>query len=213
MSEDDNWEIILRRYPKVIFMYPICLASLILWIVQWALLNNGAAEPNATLASVWMWVFFANIFIMEFEINSGKFFLILVGVILVVLALFIWGIPAMPEINIKLYPEFYAFMFAILGFCILIGILEAQFDYWKFEKNELMHKKGILTAIKRYPTQNLRYTKEINDVFEFLILRAGRMILYLDGTEPEVIPTVLNITKKAKKMDKLLSQFRVKMVN
>ena len=209
---DDNWEVIIRNYPKVIFMWPVALTSLILWILQWIMMENGG-EPDPILANIWLWMFFANLFITEFEIGSAKFFAILLGVILIALAIFIWGMPTIPDLNIQLQPAFYGVMFAITTLCILIAFIETRFDYWKLEKNELIHRTGLFPNLKRYPTQRLRYKKEINDIFEFLIFGSGQITLYLEGTEPVVLPTVVRINKVAEKLDALLSQFRVRVID
>ena len=84
--------------------------------------------------------------------------------------------------------------------------LAALFDYWLVERNELYHKKGIFAAAERYPVKSLRLKKEIPDVFEFFILRAGSITL-MPGRADEVIAlnTVLNVNKKAEQIDYLLS--------
>ncbi len=209
---DEDKEIIIRNYPKVIFMWPLCLVSFILWITEWILMRS-APEPNAVLANIWMWIFFANLFILEFEVSSGKFFAILGGIVLIILAIFVWGMPSIPDFNIMLYPVFYGFVFVITGIVIGIGFLEARVDYWKLEKNELLHRRGFFGQVKRYPTQGLRYSKDIPDLFEFFLFKAGSITFYFPNVEPVILPTVLNVNRVAKDLDELLSQFRVKMVN
>jgi hypothetical protein len=101
-------------------------------------------------------------------------------------------------------------MTLIIGFILAIIIINARFNYWKIERNEIYHKSGIFSAADRYPVETLRIRKEITDVFEFLILRAGSITL-LPGRSEEVIhlPTVLNVNNKAEKIDKLLSHISV----
>jgi len=91
--------------------------------------------------------------------------------------------------------------------------LEAQFHYWKIEKNEIYYKSGLLANTKRYPTANFRYEKEIADIFEYLTLRAGKFILIPEQGTVITMDTVLNVNKKAKELDRLLSQIRVRVVN
>ena len=214
MSEFGKKELIIRNYPKVIFLWPLALTSLVLWITQWAMLKDpNVTDPNPMVANIWMWMFFANLFVMAFDSGSGKFFIVLVAVVGLMFVMIVYVLPLLPEFNIKLLPVFYGFMFVILTIIIGLGVLEARFDFWKFEKNEIIHRKGVFSAMKRYPSAELRYTKEIPDIFEFLILRAGSLVLYLPGSEPVFLPTVLNINTVSNELDELLSQFRVKVVN
>jgi len=213
LSEFETKEIFVRSYPKVIFLTPLWLTSLILWIIQWIMMQEpGVTEPNATLANIWMWMFFANLFVMSFDSPTGKFFMILIGIIVGALLVFLYVAPKLPNFNIKLLPVFYGFMTVILGIILLMAVIEARFEYWKFEKNEIIHKEGLFAAIKRFPTSDFRYKKEIPDVFEWIIAGAGSLTLYLQNTEPVVLPTVPRINKISKELDQLLSQFRVNVV-
>ena len=65
-----------------------------------------------------------------------------------------------------------------------------------------IHKTGIFSAAERFPVKSLRFRKEITDVFEFFILRAGKFVI-MPGKADEVmiLPTVLNINKKADQLD------------
>ena len=98
----------------------------------------------------------------------------------------------------------------ILGIVLLFVIVDAFFDYWKVERNEIYHKKGIFSAAERYPVKSLRLKKTIPDVFEFFILRAGSIVL-MPGRADEIIAlnTVLNVNKKADQIDYLLSHISV----
>lgn len=96
---------------------------------------------------------------------------------------------------------------------IFFAFLEARFNYWKVEKNEIYYKSGILANIQRFPIANLRYDKEIYDIFQFIALRSGKFTLFPEAGKAIVLDNVLNVNKKAKQLDKLLSQIRVKVVN
>ncbi len=114
------------------------------------------------------------------------------------------------EFNLGITAEFYMTITIVLGIVILFVILDAYFDYWKVERNEIYHKKGVFSAAERYPVKSLRLKKSIPDVFEFFILRAGTIVL-MPGRADEIIalPTVLNVNKKAEQIDYLLSHISV----
>lgn len=208
MAEFEVNEVIVRNYPKVIFLYPLFITSLVCWIVQFSI---GTENPNALLANIWMFIFFTNLFVMAFDTSSGKFAIIIVLIILLILGLYFGVVPRLPDFNIRLLPVFYGFMTVILGIILAIAFLEARFDYWKFEKNEIIHK--VFTTTKRYPTADVRYQSEIRDYFELMMASAGTLTLYLQNTDPVFLDTVPFIRKVTKDLDKLLSQMRVKVVN
>ena len=89
-------------------------------------------------------------------------------------------------------------------------IISTRFEYYKIERNEIIHKKGIFSSADRFPVKSLRFKKEIPDVFEFFMLRAGRFTI-MPGKADEVmiLPTVLNINKREEQLDWLLSHVSV----
>jgi hypothetical protein len=205
-------EVVLRSYPKVIFFYPLFFTSLVLWPIQYAL---GA--PAQWLGAFWMIVLFCNLFVIAFDFSSSKFFILILAIVILILVgiFFIYPVYAGPtlaeiEFNLGITAQFYMTITIILAIVLLFVIIDAYFDYWKVERNEIYHKKGIFSAAERYPVKSLRLKKSIPDVFEFFILRAGTIVL-MPGRADEIIalPTVLNINKKAEQIDYLLSHISV----
>ncbi|MFX1235584.1 MAG: hypothetical protein ACFFBY_13685, partial [Promethearchaeota archaeon] len=198
-------EVKLRSYPKVIFFYPLLIVSFILWLLQFFF-----TEPVAWFGNIWMIVFFVNLFITAFDFSSTKFFLLLLAVVIVVLVI-IFLIPggivpaATFDFNLRLTAEFYFVAMIVLIFILGLVLISAQFDYWKIERNEIYHKKGIFTSAERIPTKSLRIKKDIPDVFEFFVLRAGSITLMPGHGDVIPLTTVLNVNKKAEQIDWLLS--------
>ena len=206
-------EIKLRSYPKVIFFYPLLFTSLVLFVLQLI-----AGEPNTWLGIFWLIILFCNIFVIAFDFGSSKFFiLILVVVILILLAIFwlvpVFGLPDLTKIenfNPGMTWHFYLTITIILSVVLLLVIFDALFDYWKVERNEIYHKSGLFSTAERYPVKSLRWKKEIPDVFEFFILRAGTITLMPGRVEETItLQTVLNVNKKAEHLDFLLSHVSV----
>jgi hypothetical protein len=198
-------EVVLRSYPKIIFFWPLLLTSFILWLLQFI-----APTPLAWYGNFWFIMFFINLFITAFDFSSTKFFLlVLVAVVVILLIVFLvipnTALPTLPEFNPMLTAEFYFLMTIILGFILGIVVLSAQFDYWKIERNEIYHKAGLFTSAERIPTKSLRIKKEIPDVFEFFILRAGSIVLSPGHGDVIPLTTVLNVNKKQDQIDYLLS--------
>jgi hypothetical protein len=208
-------EIFLRSYPKVIFYWPLLLTSLILWLIQ-AIVYDKSENNLSALGYVWFIVFFVNIFVTAFDFSSTKFFVLILAIVIILLVVVFLVLPnftvASADIDVFLgLPwQFYMVMSIILAFILGIVVLSARFDYFKIERNEIYHKKGIFSSADRYPVKSLRFRKEIPDVFEFFLLRAGKItIMPGQADEVMILPTVLNINKKEKQLDWLLSHVSV----
>jgi len=204
-------EVFIRSYPKVIFMYPLLITSFILWLLQLLSPNN----PIQIYGTIWMIVLFVNLFIMAFDFSSAKFFVLVLVVVVVALLVVFLVLPNMDisigtlNINFKLYPQFYAIISLILAVILGLVWLSSRFDYWKIERNEIYHKNGIFSSAERVPTKSLRLKKEIPDVFEFFVLRAGSITLMPGHGDVIPLRTVLNINKKERQIDALLSYVSV----
>ncbi len=203
-------EVYLRSYPKVIFFWPMALVSLVLWLLQFVV-----GEPEAAFGNFWLIVFFVNMFIVAFDFSSSKFF-VLIMVVVVVVLLLVFLVPGIlapissgDGFDPALTAEFYLVITIIMAFVLGLVVLSSRFDYWKIERNEIYHKKGIFSSAERMPTKSLRIKKEIPDVFEFFILRAGSITLMPGHGDVINLPTVLNINKKQKQIDYLLSHVSI----
>ena len=202
-------EIFLRSYPKVIFFWPMALVSFVLWLLQMLV-----PTPIAWYGNFWLIIFFINMFIVAFDFSSAKFFVLIMIVVIVVLLL-IFLVPDIfsgltgGSFNPGLTAEFYLVVTIIMALILGLVVLSSRFDYWKIERNEIYHKSGIFSSAERIPTKSLRIKKEITDVFEFFILRAGSITLLPGHGDVIPLPTVLNINKKQKQIDALLSYVSV----
>ena len=204
-------EIYLRSYPKIIFFWPLLLVSFFWWLIQ-----EIGGEPIGWLGTVWMIVFFTNLFITAFDFSSTKFFVMILAIVVVLLLVAFLVLPniavniSFGDFNLGLTEGFYLTTTIVLAIILGFVVLSSRFDYWKLERNEIYHKSGIFSSAERYPVKSLRLKKEIPDVFEYFLLRAGSMTL-LPGRADEVIhlPTVLNIKKKEEQIDWLLSHVSV----
>ena len=204
-------EIYLRSYPKIIFFWPLLLVSFFWWLIQ-----EIGGDPIGWLGTVWMIVFFTNLFITAFDFSSTKFFVMILAIVIVLLLLAFFVLPNLAvdinfgDFNLGLAAGFYLTTTIILAIILGFVVLSSRFDYWKIERNEIYHKSGIFSSAERFPVKSLRLKKEIPDVFEYFLLRAGSLTL-LPGRADEVIylPTVLNIKKKEEHIDWLLSHVSV----
>ena len=203
-------EIFIRSYPKIIFFWPLIITSFVLWMIQ------AFIDPNSVLGYIWFIVFFVNIFVTAFDFSSTKFFVLILAIVIVVLILVFLVLPnftvdlGMVRLDLALPWEFYMLMTVILAIILGIVVISTRFEYYKIERNEIIHKAGIFSSAERFPVKSLRFKKEIPDVFEFFMLRAGKLTI-MPGKADEVmiLDTVLNINKKEEQLDWLLSHVSV----
>ncbi len=219
-EEKKEGEIIyLRSYSKLIYFFPLFFTTIILWILQYFLSPSG--QPYPWLGFVWVLIFFINVLAIGFDISTTKLFiLILIIALAIVLSLFL----ILPSIlqafyqqvgiiafNIGMSEDFYFVITAILGIVLLITLIAPRFNYWKLERNEIIHKKGIFVEADRYPTKGLKYRKKIPDVLEFFLLGAGSITLMLGKNDVEHLSTILRVDNKARRIDSLLSEVEVEV--
>jgi len=210
-KEDRPTEIYLRSYPKIIFFWPLLITSLVLWLIQ------AFIDPSNVLGYVWFIVFFTNIFVTAFDFSSTKFFVLILAIVVIILVLVFLVLPnwavdigGLPNLDLGLPWAFYMIMTIILAIILGIVIISTRFEYYKIERNEIIHKAGIFSSAERFPVKSLRFKKEIPDVFEFFMLRAGKLTI-MPGKADEVmiLNTVLNINKRERQLDWLLSHVSV----
>src|SRR5690606_16345212 len=107
---------------------------------------------------------------------------------------------------------FYFLFAGLLGIIYLGVFVSAYFDYWEVRPNELLHHHGFLSNLKRYSAPHLRIEKEVTDVFEFLLLRSGRLILH-PSNEPRaiVLDNVPAINRKEEEITRMLGALQVQV--
>ncbi|RLS57769.1 MAG: hypothetical protein DWH91_03705 [Planctomycetota bacterium] len=113
-----------------------------------------------------------------------------------------------PEANAMFY-YCYAFGMLMIYGCVKIN---AKFDYWELRHNELLHHHGFMSDLERHPTAALKVNKEIKDIFEYMLLKSGRMILQAGGNQrPIVLENVFFIDKKEQQITSLLGTVQVQI--
>jgi hypothetical protein len=94
----------------------------------------------------------------------------------------------------------------------VVVMISVRFDYWEVRPNELLHHHGLLSDLKRYAAPNLRVDKEINDVFEYLLLGSGRLILQPSSERRAIIlENVPFISQKEKDITAMLGALQVQV--
>jgi len=190
-DECQDERVIIRPYPKAVFFYPTAVCAL----VCGALTMSGGMNDR-TIGFIFMCVLLCNLSIIAFEFTRY----VSVAVVLSVLVLVLLGVQLNERFELigylkSLYAKLHfqanaGFYFGLAGcFAIMFfGIfIDTRFDYWELRGNEVLHHHGFLGDVERFPAPSLRIKKEINDVFEYLLLMSGRLVIFPSGSERAIV--------------------------
>lgn len=224
-DESEN-RILLVPYPKIIFLYPTFIVSLInaIWLCFVPSFTE-AGDITATaqvLSFFFLGVLAANLLVIGFDFPRATSLSLFLAGVAVLLGGFLISVYK-PEILgsigtfiASLQPfanaTFYWCFSGVLGFIYIAVVFSVRFDYWEVRHNELLHHHGVLSDLKRYAAPNLRIDKEINDVFEYLLLRSGRLILHPSNEKKAIVlDNVLFINNKEDRLTRLLGAIKVEV--
>jgi len=214
--------VVLVSYPKVVFLYPTFVVSLAaaiyLSLAQQPL--DMTSREAIVISVVFLGVWVTNLVVLAFEFprtSSLSLFFLFVAVAVGCVLLFVLKPELLPYVAGRLqrfHPmanaSFYWAFSASLGLATLGAIIIARLDRWEARPNELLHHQGLWGNLDRFPVVGLRIDKEISDVFEYLLLRSGRLILHI-GSERRavVLDNVPSITRKEKALTRMLGALQV----
>jgi len=222
-NKKDN--IILRSYPKAIFLYPLFIVTTGAWIYQWIANEFGLVLFGLTpevastwLSILWLGTLFFCFFVISIEIKLSKlcaaiFALIAFGVVLYfspIGATVVEFITNAGNLGLALPLLFYISVLSIL--VIILGgmIVGAHIEYVKIEQNEIWCMKGITGKSKeRFPTRSMEINVERPDFLEYW-LGTGRITIKIPSLNKFIqLDTVFRAGKKVGDIDTLLSSIAV----
>lgn len=223
-SSNDDRAVFLVSYPKIILLYPTFFAALAsALLLQFMPHETQFSRDNATVNTinwVFFWIFATNLVVLSFDFPRTTwltlFFLLTAAIFGVILMATHYPtlLPNVMRVINMIKPRadatFYWCFSVVLGIiyvCVFIGV---RFDYWEVRSNELLHHHGFLSSLERFPAPNLRITKEIDDVFEYMLLGSGRLVLHPSSErrafELDHVPFV---SSKEARITKLLGALQV----
>ncbi len=225
--ESNTPSIYLISYPKIIFLYPTFFAALLAGFMMLGFGINpgeGANRAGELTTLAFLALFGMNLVVLAFDFprtTSLTLFFFIGMVLMGAFLVFHFNpqfLPVVGDFISRLRPiasaQFY-FLFAFILFCFyLMVMVSVRFDYWEVRPNELLNHHGYLSDLKRHPAPNIRIDKEINDVFEYLLLGSGRLIIH-PNLEPRaiVLENVLFIDKKEQALTKMLGSLQVQITS
>lgn len=217
-------EVVVREYPKTVLFYPMLFVSLFIaiagYLIEFVLIiPDPTLRVNLlyTLTFIWFVLFFFNLLVVTFEFGKSivvALALIIVIIIMVVAFVFtIYGyFLIINPANLLLYmnaPAILAFI-VIFSFVIFLSWIKTRMYYFRVTPNEIIYKKGLLGDVERYGTSNVMVHKEIRDLFEFLLMRSGRLTFTVPGRKTTIVlDNVPNINKVEEQILYILRRIEV----
>ncbi len=188
--------LIIRNWPKMVFMWPTAVMSLVCGLIA-----SFLPSWDAFFGGAFLICFTFNLLVITYDFPRSTSLTMLAAIVAVVLAVILinqkYGIIAplqawLGALDLKASADFYYAIFAGM-FLLFIGMaFVTRFDYWELTSNELIHHTGLLGNIERFSTAGLKLNTEINDVFEYILAGAGRIIMTIPGApRPVLLDNVL----------------------
>jgi hypothetical protein len=205
-------KVVLRSYPKVILLYPTWLAAILGGIVTtWSGIDSRA---DAVMTLWFLVIMGLNLVVLSFEFPRTSSFTLFALIVAVILGA-LWintkvaVLPFLKEWWLSLEPrannQFYWIIAVVFAAIYVLVFIDTRFDYWEIMPNEIIHHHGVLGNVNRFPAPQLKLEKEITDVFEFWLLRSGRLLIH-PSTERRaiVLENVPNINRREDEIQALL---------
>ncbi len=214
---------LLISYPKIVFLYPLIIASVAaavtVGLVHEPLEGSQTAKVVCTL---FLGVLLVNLVLLAFDFprtTSLTLFFLAVAIALGAVLFFTFHPETwdpLTDVLKRFHPlanaPFYWAFAGILGAIFLVMLVAVRFDCWEVRPNELLHHHGFLSNLERFPSPHLRIDKEINCVFEHLLLGSGRLILQAsDERRAIVLDNVPWIKKKEAAITRMLGALQVQV--
>ena len=220
-ADDAPRSIYLVSYPKIVFLYPTFLASIAVGVFN---MVSGPGQTTATQVAtlIFLGILGMNLVVLSFDFPRGTSLTLFFCLAAAVLGAWVLSLlypdllPAVGDWFAKLRPyadpQFYFIFAGMLALMYVAVWTTVRLDYWEVRPNELLHHHGLLSDLERFAAPNLRIDKEINDVFEYMLLRSGRLILHPSQERRAIVlENVFFINRKEEQITKMLSALQVQV--
>lgn len=225
---------VLRPHPKVVYFYLTWIVALVAGIVTMMYdktitvegITQGTITPDQIANMYKVQLFWTYLFLVVFAFNLmvvafqfGRMItvsMVFIGLALIFLGLWLGVLGKVFGFLKDMHPradhKFFFFVFALFTIIYIFVFIQTRFNYWVVRRNELLHKHGFLGDVKRYHAQSVTIHKEIPDIFEFLLLRAGTIIIHLEGEDRAVVlENIVGINKKEMEVKEILESYAVRI--
>jgi hypothetical protein len=221
-AADPVESVIIRPWPKVIFLYPTLVTAAVFFLLSWLGVTVAEeASGSRILGNTFMLVLLLNLLVFSFDFSRIKSITILISIVTVFLLIgwldtsydvtgFLGRL--FGAIDIRMNTAFYGFFAGGLGILLAIVWINSRFHYYEVNAREILHHHGYLGDIQRWSTEGLEMNKEIYDVAEYILLRSGRLIFHpATSKKAVVLDNVAGVNRIEKQINDLLSVVAVRL--
>jgi len=211
--------VIIRSWPKILCAYPVAGLGLLFAILTW--IWPQSQTLHAFCGQVFFGTGFLIALVMTFDCRGWH--IVTVGFAVACAILSLWVLSfyfPVVDILLRLWamvdldatPQVYLFCTTLFGLLVGCCFIANHIDYWEVTPNELLHNYNPLSDLRRYPAANIKVEKEIPDVFEYLLLRSGRLIIYPNSERHAIVlDNVLHVNKVEERIKHLLGALEVRL--
>ncbi len=180
---------------------------------------SRAEGINTIAGSIFLLVFLINILVISFDFPGLKALTLgLFGLCIFLGLLYMdWLGPigqAMQSLSHTFYASwtFYAIVSGIIFLMIISSIVYNRiFNQWIVESSRLLHRHGFFGEFTEYPVVDLQMDKEIDDVFEYMLLFSGTLIFRPNPTTPPIrLENIPLIKSKERRIRNIIRKISVK---
>ncbi len=207
--------VIIRPWPKVVFLYPTFLAASI------AFLLSMLSVDTRLLGNTFTAFLCLNLMVFSFDFSRIKSITIVFGLMAAV-ALIAWidtkwditGFlgKLLGGIDIQINAAFYGIFSAFMAGLLLLVFVNSRFHYYEVNAREILHHHGYLGDVTRWSTEGLEMNKEIYDMAEYLLMRSGRLIfLPASAKKAIILDNVAQVNRVEERVNDLLSVVAVRL--
>lgn len=213
---------VIRPWPKIVLMLPSLFVAVICGIIM-AIYGDREMPTEFSaihyVGLVFQVVLLVNLTMVLYDLNLRGFMIVALLIVVVVLGIFllnqvvtdVWStIGKALSVRVLANSAFYFVFSIVLLFNLAIAWVITRFNYWKIEHNEIIIHRGFMQEQERHPTAQARFKLVVEDVVEYALLGAGKLVFYFGDDDKEVpLETVLFAHRKARKLDELLGRVAV----
>lgn len=221
-AADPVESVIIRPWPKVVFLYPTFVTAAVFFLLSWlGVTVPEGATGSRILGNTFMVLLLLNLLVFSFDFSRIKSITILISVLTVFLLVgwldtsydvtgFLGRL--FGAIDIQMNTAFYGFFAGGLGILLAIVWINSRFHYYEVNAREILHHHGYLGDIQRWSTEGLEMNKEIYDVAEYILLRSGRLIFHpATSKKAVVLDNIAGVNRIEKSINDLLSVVAVRI--
>jgi hypothetical protein len=205
----------IRPYPRVIFFYPLFIFSIVAYIIQRNQEINqvDGGAPISWLSLSWMIILFANLFAISFDFSTRKFFVWFLVIVIVsqTLAILFYTDVLSIELtreeffafNLNIESTFYLVVSCIVGVNLFFVLIEAQLNVVVINESKIsLRNRG--KEVYHRSIAGLKVSIEIIDIFKYVALGAGQIVIKIPGIESLKFDNVPFVKPKFKKLSAMI---------